>query len=83
MNINTVGFLPFCVSWCINNNLCTILGLGPRKFRSTYAELGDRSVWTDTPADKEKKAATAAAATGMIGKVACQGTTLRFIIIIL
>ena len=49
-----------------------ILGLGPRKFRSTYAELGDRSVWTDTPADKERKAATAAAtaaATGMTGKV--------------
>ncbi|XP_065888128.1 GPALPP motifs-containing protein 1-like isoform X2 [Dysidea avara] len=47
------------------------IGLGPRKFRSTYAELGDRSVWTDTPADKERKAATAAAtaaATGMTGK---------------
>ena len=31
-------------------------GLGPRKFRANAApEKGDRSVWTDTPADREKK----------------------------
>jgi len=34
-------------------------GLGPRKFRSAYAELGDQSVWTDTPAEKARKAAAA------------------------
>ena len=34
-------------------------GLGPRKFRSTHTELGDRSVWTDTPAEKVRKAAAA------------------------
>ena len=32
------------------------LGLGPRKFRSSAQELGDRSVWTDTPADRIMKA---------------------------
>jgi len=31
-------------------------GLGPRKFRKNAKELGDRSVWTDTPGDKERKA---------------------------
>ncbi|KAK7021728.1 GPALPP motifs-containing protein 1, partial [Halocaridina rubra] len=32
-------------------------GLGPRQFRKkTPMEKGDRSVWTDTPSDKEKKA---------------------------
>lgn len=30
-------------------------GLGPRTFRSKAPELGDQSVWTDTPADKEKR----------------------------
>ena len=32
-------------------------GLGPRKFRSTYHELGDQSVWTDTPTERAGKAA--------------------------
>ncbi|XP_078612429.1 GPALPP motifs-containing protein 1-like [Branchiostoma floridae x Branchiostoma japonicum] len=33
-------------------------GMGPRTFRRTAApEMGDRSVWTDTPADKARKAA--------------------------
>ncbi|KAL5476050.1 hypothetical protein EMCRGX_G025952 [Ephydatia muelleri] len=31
-------------------------GLGPRKFREAAFEPGDQSVWTDTPADKERKA---------------------------
>ena len=31
------------------------VGLGPRKFRSRAVELGDQSVWTDTPADKARK----------------------------
>lgn len=32
------------------------LGLGPRSFRSRIPDkTGDRSEWTDTPADKEKK----------------------------
>lgn len=32
------------------------LGLGPRQFRAKPApEMGDRSIWTDTPADKAKK----------------------------
>lgn len=31
------------------------IGLGPRKFRNRAVELGDQSVWTDTPADKAKK----------------------------
>lgn len=32
------------------------LGLGPRQFRKKNVEdSGDRSVWTDTPQDKEKK----------------------------
>ena len=30
-------------------------GLGPRKFRSKEVNLGDRSVWTDTPSQKEHK----------------------------
>ncbi|XP_067037568.1 GPALPP motifs-containing protein 1-like isoform X2 [Acropora muricata] len=30
-------------------------GLGPRKFRNRAVELGDQSVWTDTPADKARK----------------------------
>lgn len=30
-------------------------GLGPRKFRARAVEVGDQSVWTDTPADKAKK----------------------------
>lgn len=30
-------------------------GLGPRTFRAKAAEIGDRSGWTDTPADIEKK----------------------------
>lgn len=35
-------------------NFC---GLGPRQFlRKTPQQKGDRSVWTDTPADKERKA---------------------------
>ena len=32
------------------------LGTAPRQFRKKAVELGDRSVWTDTPADKERKA---------------------------
>lgn len=32
------------------------LGLGARQFRKKTAEpLGDRSVWTDTPAERERK----------------------------
>ena len=27
----------------------------PRKFRTTYIDPGDRSVWTDTPAEKARK----------------------------
>ena len=30
-------------------------GLGPRTFRTKAVDLGDRSVWTDTPADRERK----------------------------
>ncbi|XP_066923233.1 GPALPP motifs-containing protein 1-like [Clytia hemisphaerica] len=30
-------------------------GMGPRTFRSKAVDCGDRSVWTDTPADKERK----------------------------
>jgi hypothetical protein len=33
-----------------------LLGLGPRKFKTKAAEKEDRSIWTDTPADKERKA---------------------------
>ena len=31
-------------------------GMGPRKFRNKPINVGDRSVWTDTPADKLRKA---------------------------
>ena len=31
------------------------IGIGPRKFRTTASDLGDRSVWTDTPADRHRK----------------------------
>ena len=34
----------------------TSSGLGPRTFRTRAAEIGDRSVWTDTPSDKARKA---------------------------
>lgn len=30
-------------------------GIGARKFRTTTFDPGDRSVWTDTPADRELK----------------------------
>lgn len=33
-----------------------VLGIGARKFRTTVTDLGDRSVWTDTPADRQRKA---------------------------
>ena len=33
-----------------------LIGIGPRKFRTTASDLGDRSVWTDTPADRQRKA---------------------------
>lgn len=36
-------------------------GMGPRKFRKNAKNLGDRSVWTDTPADRERKAKEAQA----------------------
>lgn len=32
-----------------------IAGMGTRKFQSRDHDLGDRSVWTDTPADRERK----------------------------
>ena len=32
-----------------------LTGLGPRKFRARAVEVGDQSVWTDTPADKARK----------------------------
>ena len=31
-------------------------GLGARKFKTAYVDTGDRSVWTDTPHDQQKKA---------------------------
>ncbi len=31
-------------------------GIGARKFRTTTFDPGDRSVWTDTPADRERRA---------------------------
>ena len=39
-----------------NNMYTCVLGIGPRKFRTTASDLGDRSVWTDTPADRQRKA---------------------------
>ena len=50
--------------WCVEHIMLSffevlkphlIPGLGPRKFRTRDVDLGDRSVWTDTPADKLKK----------------------------
>ena len=35
--------------------LTLLLGLGPRTFRAKATEMGDQSVWTDTPADRERK----------------------------
>lgn len=35
------------------NEICA--GIGARKFRTNAVELGDRSVWTDTPADRLRK----------------------------
>ena len=32
-----------------------IAGVGARKFKTKDSDLGDRSVWTDTPADRERK----------------------------
>ncbi|XP_019850538.1 PREDICTED: GPALPP motifs-containing protein 1-like isoform X2 [Amphimedon queenslandica] len=40
----------------INPN-ATALSMTSRKFRTKYSETGDRSVWTDTPAEKARKAA--------------------------
>jgi len=33
-------------------------GLGPRQFRVNPTDVGDRSVWTDTPEDKLQKVRT-------------------------
>ena len=33
----------------------SFVGLGPRKFHSSALELGDQSLWTDTPADRARK----------------------------
>jgi len=30
-------------------------GVGPRTFRSKAVDVGDQSIWTDTPADRERK----------------------------
>ncbi len=30
-------------------------GLGPRKFRNKEVNVGDRSVWTETPSQRENK----------------------------
>ncbi|XP_020652715.3 GPALPP motifs-containing protein 1 isoform X2 [Pogona vitticeps] len=44
-------------------------GLGPRTFRKRADEKsGDRSVWTDTPADREKKASEQQAAKKSVSK---------------
>lgn len=44
-------------------------GLGPRTFkRKTGEESGDRSVWTDTPSDKERKAKEKKEAKSRAGK---------------
>lgn len=32
-----------------------LTGLGPRTFRNKEVNLGDRSVWTDTPSQRERK----------------------------
>ena len=48
-----LGMLLKCVYLC---NTLPILGIGPRKFRTNIPESGDRSVWTDTPADLLRKA---------------------------
>ena len=54
---HSLGF--FILIRSLNNKCMTELlwfvGLGPRKFRSRAIELGDQSVWTDTPADKARK----------------------------
>ena len=48
------NFVPVIKKIYIIFHIC--LGLGPRKFRSRNFDPGDRSVWTDTPADQLKKA---------------------------
>jgi len=44
-------------------------GLGPRTFRAKATEMGDQSVWTDTPADRERKRQEAAEKSGKEKKV--------------
>ena len=55
--LDDLGF--FILIRSLNNKCMTeflwFVGLGPRKFRSRAIELGDQSVWTDTPADKARK----------------------------
>ena len=38
-------------------HIATALSMTSRKFRTKYSETGDRSIWTDTPAEKARKAA--------------------------
>lgn len=45
-----------CYGVCKNIMCIFCVGLGPRKFRTKKSDTGDRSVWTDTPADRLKRA---------------------------
>ena len=53
-------------------------GLGPRTFkRRTDDKSGDRSVWTDTPADRERKAKVKVFAHVFLSMLALFGKDIR------
>ena len=48
-----------------------ITGLGPRKFRTRIVELGDQSVWTDTPSEKARKVQYLILVSSLNGAIVC------------
>lgn len=52
------------------------LGLGPRKFRTGVCDPGDRSVWTETPADRQRKAQEAQE--GQVKKAPVRGGEVEY-----
>lgn len=51
-----VAFSPRYMVVYVGGDPLPDAGIGARKFRTHIPEMGDRSVWTDTPADKMRKA---------------------------
>ena len=42
------------VCYAIHSMIYVFVGMGPRKFKTKYNEVGDRSVWTRMPGEPQK-----------------------------